>query len=156
MRDLKYLNDTIPTPPVTYVPPGSNLFVTIGRNAGDRPMDGDRWYEFRHAVRSMMDDALDPDFLFRYEGVAEWRGVTEQSTAFFAVSTRNPVGTRLLQAHFSELAEKFGQEVIPWTFGAPNLVMSREPEPYQRGLADGVRGTDVNPAAACSNGPCCT
>lgn len=93
--------------------------ITIGRNVGTEPMSEPDWVEFRVLVEQTIETLLRPDALFVYDGMGEWSGDAEESTAFLAIS-EVPAGAAL-DHRLGMLAEAFGQEAIGWSVGDAHL-----------------------------------
>jgi len=124
MRDISQLNATLPRPTATFVPSGSQLTVTIGRNVGSTPMSDTEWDYFIRTVQGIIVDHFAPSLTFGpFYGTGEWQGVTEESAVITAV-THYPGSTEQFGTRLADIARTFGQDAIAWSFG-PSMLAER-------------------------------
>jgi len=114
-------NETLPRRVDTFVPPGSQVTVTIGRNLGSEPMSPHDWADFQSLTTQAARDLLAPTLTFGpFTGSGEWDDVVEESAVFIFVS-HYPASVRAVESKLVAVASEFGQDAIAWSFG-PNLL----------------------------------
>ena len=104
----------------SHVPVGSLVTVTIGRNVGDRPMTNLAWSTFRANVRANLDRELGGTTFGPFDGLGQWDGLEEESTAFTHLSAL-PVSVKRLDNVLASLARLFEQDAIAWSYGQARL-----------------------------------
>lgn len=113
-------NDVLPLQSDTFVKPGSQVVVTVGRGTG---FDGDRmlwaieWTELQDTVRQALTDLLSPTSVFGpFTGEGEWGGKREECSVVIALS-RYPASVKTIDNRLAQIARDYGQEAIAWTHG---------------------------------------
>jgi hypothetical protein len=115
-------NDLIyPPTPVDFVPAGSQVTVTIGRNVLRKPLGGANWAAFQSDVKDRLSALLIPSAVFGpFIGRGEWEGVSEESSVLILLS-QYTTDRRNIDSILAGLAETYGQDAIAWSYG-PNLL----------------------------------
>jgi len=119
------------------------VYVSIGRNVGDQPMNAERWEAFRNETRRVVDTLAGP-WVTSATGTGRFAGTLEETYVVVSDGSRldqgfNPVGedddgeplgwwevrTRDLYAALGTLAAQYGQESIAVTIGEPEFVQGK-------------------------------
>lgn len=114
-------NDSIAPSLTGFVRSGSSITVTIGRNVGTEPMSDERWIRFRADVVDHLSSLVKPSFTFIYDGVGEWEGVSEDSSAILLGETGYTASVADVGSVLSALARDYGQDAIGWSAGPAKL-----------------------------------
>lgn len=117
-------NDQLPRTVTSYVPPKSQVTVTIGRNVGSEPMSEHDWRDFQSMITGTIRDLLAPSVSFGpFYGSGEWEGVTEESAVFTFVS-HYPASVARVTERLGKVAEMFSQDAVAWSFGLDILAVA--------------------------------
>lgn len=123
-------NDTLAARNDTFVPPGSQVTVTVGRNVGATPMPEDEWQGLQASVRTAVADYFEPAMTFGpFVGTGEWEGIVEESAVEIFV-TKYPGSVKGFESRLSTLAEIYGQDAIAWSFGPNLLALPQDASPF--------------------------
>lgn len=90
------------------------LYVSIGRNVGDVPMDDETWQEFQdlviHAVSNWEWVGVDT----RAVGQSRFGNMSEETAVFIWFDKNSPLSSQCL-SELGDIARRFGQESIAWS-----------------------------------------
>lgn len=100
--------------------------VTIGRNIGEKPMDGEDWAGFTYRTRRAIEGAgIELWATAPYKGL--WEGTSEDAVVFFGQlpgfkADDDQRRVNGLRENLRNLASEYGQEAVGFSVGDGELV----------------------------------